>query len=167
MKYLVILLSLIISSVSVGVDATTFSRDDQYIRLDLAPLCTADGQVTLTLTNTSGQKLFVDPHIADPTLFDLARARMYLRGMNDNKLVSLSPLTEYVRTSDWSALAAGAVITYLIDYTKHAILDTSKAYKSGVEIRMDILLENGKKVVVKIDSASLNKYADIQPDCFK
>lgn len=167
MKYIVILISIFTYFFPYVGNATTFSRDEQYIRLDLAPLCTTDGQVTLTLTNTSGQKLFVDPNIAEPAYFDLARARMYLRSINDNKLIGMSPLSEYVRTSDWSVLPVGGVITYPIDFTEHVTLDTTKAYRSGAEIRMPILLENGQEVIVKIDSAILNKYIDIQPDCFK
>lgn len=167
MKYVMVLLSIFMCSFTVAVDAATFSRDEQYIRLDLTLLCTADGQVTLTLTNTSGQKLLVDPNIAESAYFDLARARMYLRSVNDNKLINLSPLTEYVKTPDWSVLAVGGVITYPLDFTKHVALDTTKAYRSGAEIRMPILLENGQEVIVKIDSAILNKYIDIQPDCFK
>ncbi|MCH7425068.1 MULTISPECIES: hypothetical protein [Shewanella] len=166
MKYLVVLLSIFICSFTVAVNAITFTKDEQYIGLDLTPLCTVDGQVTLTLTNTSGQKLFVDPHIADPALFDLARARMYLRNANDNKLIGMSPLSEYVKTSNWSVLPVGGVITYPIDFTKHVALDTAKFYRAGAEIRMKILLDNGQEVVVKIDSAILNKYVDIKPDCF-
>lgn len=165
MKYLVVLLSIFTCCFPFLGNATTFSRDEQYIRLDLAPLCTTDGQVTLT--NVSGQKLFVDPNIAEPAYFDLARARMYLRSVNENRLISLRPLTEYVKTSDWNVLAVGGVITYPIDFTKHVVLDTTKTYRSGAEIRMPILLENGQEVVVKIDSAILNKYVDIQPFCFK
>jgi hypothetical protein len=167
MKQLILFSLSLMLSVSCLANVTNFSWDDQYIRLDLVPLCSADGQVTFTLTNTSGQKLFVDPHIANSELFDLARARMYLRNTDENKLVGLSPLTEYVRISDWSVLVAGGAITYPIDYTKHVTLDTSKAYRAGADIRMKILLENGNEIVVKIDSAVLNKYVDIQPSCFK
>jgi hypothetical protein len=147
--------------------AATYSTDENYIRLDLTPLCTVDGQVTLTLSNTSGQQLFVDPHIADPALFDAASAMMYLYKMDDNSLVGLQPLKEYVRTSDWSVLAVGAGVSYPIDFTKYASLDTTKSYKAGAELHIDILLEDGHKVSLILDSAVLNKYAEIQPECFK
>ncbi|GGI85613.1 hypothetical protein GCM10007978_24110 [Shewanella hanedai] len=161
---------LIVASLFVGIfssaNASTRSIDDQYIRLDLTSLCTIDGQVTLTLTNTSGQKLFVDPHVADSALFDAARA-MFLNRVDDLSLVGLRPLTEYVRTSDWNVLAAGGVISYPIDFTKYAVVDTTKDYKAGAEIRIQILLENGKKVVVLVDSAILNKFVEVEPSCFK
>ena len=160
--FLVSLIGIIPSSYASGYD-----DEEQFLRLGIEPLCTVGGQVTLTLTNVSGQRLLVEPHYLDSSLFDAVNQGMYLSDTAGNVRVRLKANQAYNNVEDWGALPVGEVVSHQIDYRDYANLDLNKVYRSGAAIELSILKENGEPVDIYLGSAFLLEFYEIEPSCFK
>lgn len=141
--------------------------EELYLSLSITPLCTSAGQVELSLTNTSGGKLFVDPHFVDSTVFDAANQGIHLTDTVIDARVKMVKQGGYKKLDYWSVLLSGQTITHQIDFRDYANIELTKTYRAGVNAYIPIILENGQKVDVRLNSSLLNKYSTFQPDCIQ
>jgi hypothetical protein len=162
MKKLLIILTFVYSSI-----CQSYAADykEQYLTLSINPLCSAAGQVEIGFTNTSGEKLFVDPHFVDSTLFDAVNQSVHLTDVATDTRVIMSKRHEYSKLNYWSVLSSGQTVTHQIDFRDYANLDLKKSYRAGINAFIPIILEGGQEAVVRLNSSLLNKYSTFQPDC--
>ncbi|QSX36621.1 hypothetical protein [Shewanella sedimentimangrovi] len=141
--------------------------EEHYLRLELAPICSAEGQVKLIFTNVSGGKLLVDPRYGDVEFFDAGNQAVYLSTADGHPL-KLWPRKERRPTSDWTVFAAGQSVEHIIDFRRHNNeLDLSGSYIASIAAHFNVIAEEGKAVRLTMYSSFLNKDLEIGPDCFK
>ncbi|SQH76955.1 exported protein of unknown function [Shewanella benthica] len=167
MKYLTVLILSTLLCVTNINEALASDFEETYLRLTIAPICSASGQISVSFSNVSGQRLFVEPYFADVSLFDAASQGMYITDLTTDTRVQLRRKTEYTALDYWTVLQPGESITHNIDFRDYANLDTSKGYKSGISAMISVILDNGTEESIRLSSSLLNKYEAIQPACFK
>jgi hypothetical protein len=167
MKYLTVLILSSLLCVIHTNNALASDFDETYLRLTIAPICSASGQISVSFSNVSGQRLFIEPHFADVSLFDAPSQGMYMTDLTTDTRVQLRRKNEYIALDYWAVLQPEESITHNIDFREYGNFDTSKNYKSGISATISVILDNGKEESIRLSSSLLNKYEAIQPTCFK
>ncbi len=157
-----IFLSLLTADKALGSDF-----DETYLRLTIEPICSASGQVSISFSNVSGQRLFVEPHFADASLFDAASQGMFLTDVTAEARVQLRRKSEYQDLDYWTVFQPGQSVVHNIDFREYTNLDTNKEYKTGISSTISVILDDGTVESIRLSSSLLSKYEDVQPSCFK
>lgn len=157
-----ILLSILITNKALSSDF-----NETNLRLTFEPICSASGQVSISFSNVSGQRLFVESHFADPFLFDAASQGMFLTDVAADTRVQLRRKSEYQDLDYWTVFQPGQRVVHNIDFREYANLDTNKEYKAGISSTISVILDDGTVENIRLSSSLLSKFEDVQPSCFK
>ena len=166
MRFFYITLSILLSTLITN-KALSSDFNETSLRLTIEAICSASGQVSIRFSNVSGQRLFVDPHFADASLFDAASQGMFLTDVVADARVQLKHKSEYQDLDYWTVFQPGQSVVHNIDFREYANLDTNKEYKAGISSTISVILDDGSVESIRLSSSLLSKYEDVQPSCFK
>lgn len=171
-SFMTMMATILISFVTSAAFASSTNNDGSYITVDIAPLCTTQGQVTLSFTNTSGQKLLVDSHYMVKSKFDPIHAGLSLYTEPEGQRLSLNyknkPNYEQL---DWYVLQINETVEHVVDFRVYATktIDESLHYAplfSGNNI--DIITTNvGKEIQLFMHTDGEFSSDLFGPECWK
>lgn len=158
-----------ISSDSAGFDsAQNYDINQNYIAMEVLPVCTLDGQVMLVFTNVSPGKLFVKEDLFDHKYFDAGRIMSLYSLGESGKQVHLGQLIPPSDDRDWVVIESGHFVEYIVDFRKHSSeIDVTKSYRVAVNYETSVITENGKSIDVSLASYLIPEVVDIEGSCFK
>lgn len=143
-------------------------NEQNYIAMEVLPICTLEGQVMLTFTNVSPGKLFVKEDLFDHKYFDAGRV-MSLHSLGESgKQIHLGQLIPPSDDRDWMVIESGHFVEYIVDFRKHSSeIDVTKSYRVGVNYDTPVITENGKSIYVGLASYLIPEVVEIEGSCFK
>ncbi|QFU24212.1 hypothetical protein FM038_020020 [Shewanella eurypsychrophilus] len=152
--------------------ASSTSNDGSYITVGIAPLCTAEGQITLSFTNVSGQHLLVDPHYMDKSKFDPIYAGLSLYTDPEGQAINLKYKAKpNYEQYDWYVLKVGETVEHIVDFRGYATttIDETLHYAplfSGNNINL-ITTNKGKEIRLFMHTDDESDFDIFGPECWK
>ncbi|MPY24323.1 hypothetical protein [Shewanella sp. YLB-07] len=148
------------------------NMDSSYISVDIAPICSQQGQITLSFTNVSGQDLLVDPYYMDKSKFDPIYAGLSLYTVIEGPSLNITYKTKpNYEEFDWYVLAAGATVEHTVDFRDYSTktFDETVQYVplfSGNNIDI-ITTQEGKKISLFMNTDDAHESDIFGPECWK
>ncbi|QSX36622.1 hypothetical protein [Shewanella sedimentimangrovi] len=166
---LVAIAGLFFSLLSSNATAMQIDSEENYMSVELLPLCSELGQVKVVYSNVSGKKLLIDPYYGDPALYDAHNHGVSLNNIDFKGFVQLWATKDGSKALDYySVIMPGQSVEHIVNFNDHnPDIDKSKSYIVMGGGAFFAITEDGQRIMLRLESAFLNKNLEIGPDCWK
>jgi hypothetical protein len=144
--------------------------DDNYIKVELLPLCNAEGQFKVVLSNASSIPLLAEQDLFKNELFDPSNLGLSIASDNDLQLIKIKEIPPNIRLPDaWFKLDVGQHVEHIIDLRTmtEGVMDTNRSYFVVMSKMIKVIKPEGEIVYVDLFTNKQLKPFTVAPDCFQ
>ncbi|MCH4294210.1 hypothetical protein MJ923_07815 [Shewanella sp. 3B26] len=152
-----------------SVYAKELNNDEKYLSINISPVCNNEGQFKIVFTNVSSGKIYIEKWMVDPELFEPVETGLLLFDSANKVGVELSSTKMFKHTSDFAVLTSGESVEHIVNVNNHLdgiYLDRTLTYEVGYDVGSDIILEDGRKIAVRLNTWLSQKSLVIEPSCW-
>jgi hypothetical protein len=144
--------------------------DDNYIKVEFLPLCNAEGQFKVVLSNVSDLSLLVEQDLFKAELFNPSNFGLNIRQVSNSERVKMKEIQPQVRLPDaWFKLDVGQHVEHIIDLRTmtEGVLVSDNSYTVGMSKMIKVIKPEGEIVYVDIFTNKQLKQFTVAADCFQ
>lgn len=161
--------------VSIGVRAESdinnhIDFDDNYIVVEFCPLCNAEGQFKVVLSNSSNIPLLVEPTLFRSELFDPSNFGLKIRQTSSSKRIKMKAVPPPVDLPvDWYKLGVGEAVEHIIDLRTmtEGVLAADSSYTIVISKMIKPIKPEGEVVYIDLFTNKQLKQFTVNPECFQ